>query len=136
MAPWPDDGLGTAPETSDRVADACATLRGVNALPLIGVTTSGTVDAYPERAYTNAAYIDAIQRAGGVPVLIPPQLVGPARDALWSLLDALLLTGGGDVDPSRYGQRPHAAVYEVSAARDDVELDLTRRALAAGVPLL
>jgi putative glutamine amidotransferase len=103
---------------------------------LIGLTTSASVGAYPERAYTNAAYIDAVQRAGGVPVLLPPQLGGAAREALWSRLDALLLTGGGDVDPTRYGQRPHETVYDISAARDDLELDFTRRALAAGVPLL
>jgi len=108
----------------------------VNALPLIGLTASGTVDTYPERAYTNAAYIRALQEAGAVPVLLPPQLAGAARDALWSRLDALMLTGGGDVDPARYGQPPHPTVYEVSAARDDLEIDLTGRALAEGVPLL
>jgi len=106
------------------------------ALPLIGLTTSGTTDAYPERAYTNAAYIDAVQQAGGVPVLLPPQLVGAARDALWNRLDALLLTGGGDIDPARYGQPRHATVSDVSAGRDDLELDLTRRALAEEIPLL
>src|SRR5262245_41595306 len=110
--------------------------RGMSALPLIGVTTSASIDAYPERAYTNAAYIRAVQDAGGVPVLLPPQLGAAARDALWNRLDALLLTGGGDVDPVRYGQRPHATVYEVSAARDDLELDLARRAVTAGLPLL
>jgi putative glutamine amidotransferase len=104
--------------------------------PLVGLTTSGTVDAFPERAYTNAAYIDAVQQAGGVPVLLPPQLTGTARDALWSRLDALVLTGGGDVDPARYGQSPHPTVYEVHALRDDLELDLIRRALAEGAPIL
>lgn len=109
---------------------------GVSMLPLVGLTTSTSIDAYPERAYTNAAYIDAVQRAGGAPVLLPPQLGGAARDALWSRLNALVLTGGGDVDPARYGRVPHPTVYEVSAARDDLELELTRRALAQGVPLL
>jgi putative glutamine amidotransferase len=108
----------------------------MNAPPFIGLTTSASVGAYPERAYTNAAYIDAVQGAGGVPVLLPPQLSGVARDALWSWLDALILTGGGDIDPVRYGQAPHPTVYEVSTARDDLELDLTRRALAEDVPLL
>jgi putative glutamine amidotransferase len=108
----------------------------MRASPLIGLTTSETIDAYPERAYTNAAYINAVQRVGGVPVLLPPQLVGTARDALWSRLDALVLTGGGDIDPARYGQPAHTTVYEVSPARDDLELDLTCRALAEGVPLL
>ena len=108
----------------------------MNPPPLIGLTTSGTVDAYPERAYTNAAYINAVQRAGGVPVLLPPSLAGAARDALWSRLDGLILTGGGDIDPARFGEPRHPAVYEVSAARDDLELDLTARAIAEGIPLL
>jgi len=109
---------------------------GMSALPLVGLTTSASIDSYPERTYTNAAYINAVQQAGGVPVLLPPQLVAAARDALWSRLDALVLTGGGDIDPTRYGQSPHATVYEVSPARDDLELDLTGRALAEGVPVL
>ena len=117
------------------LSDPCYAF-GMSAPVLIGLTTSASVDAYPERAYTNAAYIDAVQRAEGVPVLLPPQLVGAARNALWSRLAALMLTGGGDIDPARYGQIPHSTVYEVSAARDDLELDLTRRALAEGVPLL
>ncbi len=108
----------------------------MSALVLVGLTTSATVDAYPERAYTNAAYIHAVQQAGGVPVLLPAQLTSAARDALWSRLDALVLTGGGDIDPARYGQSPHPTVYEVSAPRDDLELDLTRRALDEGVPML
>ena len=49
-----------------------ATLEFVN--PLIGVSTSVTVDRYPERAYVNAAYLGAVQQAGGIPVLLPPQL--------------------------------------------------------------
>src|SRR5438067_1908233 len=44
--------------------------------PLIGVTTSMTVGSLPERAYVNSAYIRAVQEAGGVPVLLPPQLAG------------------------------------------------------------
>jgi putative glutamine amidotransferase len=108
----------------------------MGALPLIGLTTSGMVDASPERVYTNAAYIKAIQQAGGVPVLLPPPLAGAARAALWSRLDGLILSGGGDVDPARFGQPRHPAVYDVSAARDDLELDLTGRALREGVPLL
>ena len=108
----------------------------MSALPLVGLTTSASVGAYPERAYTNAAYLDAVQRAGGIPVLLPPQLGGAARDGLWSRLDGLVLTGGGDVDPARYAQVPHPTVYEVSAARDDLELELARRALDEGLPLL
>lgn len=104
--------------------------------PLIGLTTSITFGAYPERARLNTAYIAAVQGAGGVPVALPPQLTADARAALWERLDGLVLTGGGDVDPARYGAAPHAALYDVSRERDDLELDLTARALAEAVPLL
>jgi putative glutamine amidotransferase len=104
--------------------------------PLIGVTTSVTLGAYPERAYVNAAYLRAVQGAGGVPVLLPPHLDEASREALWERLDGLLLTGGGDIDPARFGATPHPKVSEVSPARDALEIAVTRRALAADVPLL
>ena len=105
-------------------------------LPLVGVTTSVTVDRYPERAYLNSAYVRAVELAGGAPVLLPPPLGADARDALWARLDGLVLTGGGDVDPRHFGEPRHPAVAEVSEARDALELELTRRALAQGFPLL
>jgi putative glutamine amidotransferase len=104
--------------------------------PLVGLTTSASVDAYPERAYTNAAYLRAVQDAGGIPILLPPQLTVLAREELWRRLDALVLTGGGDLDPARFGEPRHPTVYDVSTARDELEMDLTRRALAEEVPLL
>jgi putative glutamine amidotransferase len=106
------------------------------ARPLIGVTTSTTIDQYPERAYVNAAYLRAVQRAGGVPVLLPPHLDIASRDELWRRVDGLLLTGGGDLDPERFGEVPHATVYEISSARDQLELGLVDAALDAGVPLV
>ena len=103
---------------------------------MIGITTSITVDATPERAYVNSAYIRAVQDAGGVPILLPPQLDAEPRAALSELLDGVLLTGGGDIDPARFGQSRHPAVYEVVPARDGLELDLTRQALDRRLPLL
>lgn len=104
--------------------------------PLVGLTTSVTVDATPERAYANATYIRAVQQAGGVPVLLPPQLDLDSLETLWSRLDALVLTGGGDIDPARYGEASHATVADVSEARDELELTLTRRAVEDGLPVL
>jgi putative glutamine amidotransferase len=105
-------------------------------LPLIGLTTSVLTGRGPERAALNAAYIAAVQGAGAVPVLLPPHLDAPARDALWARLDGLVLTGGGDVDPARFGEASHPTVADVSAARDALELDLARRAVEEGLPLL
>jgi putative glutamine amidotransferase len=104
--------------------------------PLIGVSMSLTVGTTPERAYVNLAYLRAVEQAGGIPVPLPPGLAPPTREALWRRLDALVLTGGGDVDPARFGEAPHATVYDVSPARDDLELALTARALAEQRPVL
>ena len=103
--------------------------------PLIGVTTSISVNAYPERAFVNSSYIRAVQNAGGIPVLLPPPLVGEARDELWHRLHGLLLTGGADIDPARFGELPHATVYDVSESRDDLEFTVVDSALGAGMPV-
>ena len=104
--------------------------------PLIGVTTSITVETSTPRAFVNSAYVEAVQRAGGVPVLLPPQLDASARVALWRVLDAVVLTGGGDVDPARFGQTPHPTVTDVFPARDALEVDLTHWALRRRLPIL
>ena len=110
------------------------------AAPLIGVSTSVTIDEYPERAYVNAAYLRAVEQAGGVPMLLAPQLSTAAREALWARLDGLVLTGGGDVEPARFGEAAHSKTALVSADRDALELELVdralrrRRAVASGGP--
>ena len=104
--------------------------------PRIAVSTSVTVDKYPERAYVNASYLNAVQQAGGVPVPMPPQLRDAARDRILEHVDGVLLTGGGDVDPARFGEARHPTTSEVSAARDMLEIELTRWAVTKRVPLL
>jgi putative glutamine amidotransferase len=104
--------------------------------PRIGITTSMTVGVVPERTYVNSTYLRAVQAAGGVPVLLPPTLDPDARRALAGDLDGLLLTGGGDVDPGRFGEAPHPTVSEVAPARDELEIEVTRTVLDDGRPLL
>ncbi len=82
------------------------------------------------------AYIEAIAAAGGIPLLIPLNLSGPALRALCDSLDGILLAGGEDVTPMMYGETPHEKLGEVDEERDRVELELARLALADGVPLL
>ena len=103
--------------------------------PLIGITTSLTVDKSPERAYVNIAYIRAVQDAGGIPLLLPPHLTPDVQATLWQRLDGLVLTGGGDIDPARFDQPRHPKTDEVAPARDELELVLTRRALDDEIPL-
>jgi putative glutamine amidotransferase len=105
------------------------------AAPLIGITTSVTVDKVPERAYVNATYIRAVQAAGGIPLLLTPHFTPEVQAALWQRLDGLVLTGGGDIEPARFGEARHPAVDDVSPARDELEIGLTQRAVADEVPL-
>ncbi len=100
--------------------------------PLIGLTTHaanrrGDLEL-PE------AYVAAVRRAGGVPVLLPAG--GDDAATLVARLDGLVLTGGGDVDPSEFDQPAHASVYGTSADRDRSDLALVDAALAGELPLL
>ena len=108
----------------------------VRRAPLIGVSTSITVGANPERAYVNSAYLHAVQQAGGVPVALPPQLSSASMRQLASELHGLLLTGGGDMDPALFGEAPHATLYDVAPARDTLETSVLHVALERGVPVL
>jgi|SRR5262245_4515291 len=104
--------------------------------PLIGVSTSITVDCEPERAYVNSAYLRAIQQAGGVPVALPPQLSPTSLARLMRGLDALVLTGGGDLDPALFGEAPHSSVHDVAPERDAVETAAVGIAMERQLPIL
>lgn len=104
--------------------------------PVIGITPedlTGRGDILLPRLYT-----DAVLRAGGLPVILPPwELREPAdAAALLRRVDGLILAGGGDVAPALYGGAPHPAIYAVDPARDAGELALARAALDAGLPVL
>ena len=108
----------------------------VRRAPWIGVSTSITVGANPERAYVNSAYLHAVQRAGGVPVALPPQLSSASMRQLAGELQGLLLTGGGDMDPALFGEAPHATLYDVAPSRDTLETSVLHVALDRGLPVL
>lgn len=109
--------------------------------PLIGLTTyrqrsqTGVWDV--EAAFLPAEYFDAINRAGGIAVLIPPQdLDAAGAERIVSGLDGLVICGGRDVDPSRYGQTPGEFTDKPDLKRDALELALYDVAIANGVPFL
>jgi putative glutamine amidotransferase len=78
-------------------------------------------------------YFDAVYRAGGQPVLVDRTR---DVDALVRRVDALVLTGGPDVDPGCFGETPHPETYGVDAAADAFEIALARAALERELPLL
>lgn len=111
------------------------------ARPLIGLTTyrqqaqTGVWDV--EASFLPAVYIDAVTRAGGVAVLLPPQPVDArvAADVVDGI-DGLIVTGGPDVAPDRYGAQPHPATDIPKPYRDAWEGALLEAAIDAGVPFL
>ena len=83
------------------------------------------------------SYSLAVQRAGGLALLLPPDdTVAEEPDELLDLLDGLVLAGGADVDPGSYGARPHAETGATRPERDRFELALGYRALERDLPLL
>jgi gamma-glutamyl-gamma-aminobutyrate hydrolase PuuD len=78
-------------------------------------------------------YVDQVAAAGGVPVLLPPV---PGVEAAVGRLDGLVISGGPDVEPSRYGQVPGPRTTVVRPARDEAELALFRAALETATPVL
>jgi gamma-glutamyl-gamma-aminobutyrate hydrolase PuuD len=109
--------------------------------PLIGIT------AYEEQACWNqwdqraalvpSSYVGAVADAGGIPVLIPVQALSlPDAHHLLSRLDGVVLSGGSDLNPERYGDKAHPATGIARDERDDVETILIEAAGLDGLPTL
>lgn len=108
--------------------------------PLIALTTyrepaqwgvwRTTADLLP------GTYADSVARAGGTPVLIPPLLDEDSAKSVAERVDAIIISGGSDIDPSQYGQHPHRETSEWRPGRDSSELLLLEAASRASVPVL
>lgn len=113
------------------------------AIPRIGLTTyveQASWGVWDQRAaLLPANYVEVVASAGGLPVLLPPIVPGDldaAAVAAVAGIDGLVLTGGADVDPGRYGAAAHTETDVPQADRDGWEVALVRAALAADRPVL
>ena len=104
--------------------------------PRIGIT--GTTRHYQgaDRAGVNAAYVRALLRAGGVPLVLPALIGGRYHPEILDGLDGLILSGGEDVDPAHFGHPRHPALGDVDPHRDALELGLFRLAWERRLPTL
>jgi len=118
-----------------------AGIRPLPRKPVIGLTT------YKQRAQTGvwdvtaaflpAVYFEAVQRAGGIPILLPPQPVDDeVTGRVLDGLDGLIVTGGADVDPARYGQEAAPETDKPHLERDTWEDALLTGAIDRGLPFL
>ena len=83
------------------------------------------------------SYSEAVQRAGGMALILPPDdASAEAPDQVLDLLDGLILAGGSDIDPASYGARPHEQTGITWPERDRFELGLAHRAIERDLPLL
>ena len=111
--------------------------------PRIGITcgsagvpvAEGTLPSH----YVGLGYAQAVNAVGGLPVILPAVAGHEETDAadVIDVLDGVLLAGGTDIDPRRYGQQPEAGTAQrPDASRDTFELALVREARARHVPIL
>ena len=108
------------------------------ARPVVGITTYVVPAKWSywdlDAALVPYDYVRMIEAAGGRPLLVPPSEAG--IDETLEAVDALVFSGGSDLDPELYGQEAHPATVGVVAARDRAELALLEGALARDMPVL
>jgi putative glutamine amidotransferase len=111
------------------------------ARPVIGICTSlerARWSYWDQEAFLlPRSYIDAVQRAGAVALMLPPdEAVVREPDLVLDVIDGLMLAGGVDIDPGSYGEPAHPKTVQTVPERDRFELALARRALERDIPFL
>jgi putative glutamine amidotransferase len=108
------------------------------ARPVVGITTYVTPAKWGswelEAALVPAQYVQAVERAGGRPLLVPPSEDG--LEETLEALDGLIFSGGSDLEPKTYGQEAHAETSGIVRERDEAELALLSAALERDMPVL
>lgn len=106
--------------------------------PLIGITPSPATHAHRHGTFYTFGladtYVRAVWQGGGSPVILPWVPDSPAD--ILDALDGLILSGGGDIDPSRFGQEPHETADRIDDGRDRFEIELMRDAARRDLPTL
>jgi putative glutamine amidotransferase len=106
--------------------------------PLIGITPTPSTSTFDHGTFyrycLSDTYVKAVWEGGGNPVILP--WVSDTPEVILDELDGLILSGGGDIDPDRFGQERHAKANGIDNARDEFELRLMRAAAERDLPTL
>ncbi|MCK4385961.1 MAG: gamma-glutamyl-gamma-aminobutyrate hydrolase family protein, partial [candidate division Zixibacteria bacterium] len=111
--------------------------------PIIGITCSMEYEnkdrKYPTTYafdYLKRSYYEAVERSGGVPLILPNTKKQNPIDQMLKIIDGLLISGGGDVDPYFYKEKKKAKNLNLTKERDLFEIALTRKARRKKIPIL
>ena len=104
--------------------------------PIVAVSAALRSENNVTSARLRTTYLSALENARLVPLLAPPLLDATAAEALMDRVDGLVLTGGADINPARYGHAANPALGPVSDVRDAWEIALVRAARARSKPVL
>jgi putative glutamine amidotransferase len=105
--------------------------------PLIGITTNQSQNVYGQRTIMlMQSYVNAVIQAGGVPVLIPSLIADDGWNVVYSRLDGILFSGGGDISLEHFSGEPHPRIEDMDLSRDSIELKLVHAAASDGKPFL
>lgn len=109
-------------------------MRGIYLKPVIGITASMEKEEKSHRV--NEFNVQAVLRAGGLPVILPNIYSDEDIEQLANQIDGLYATGGYDVDPMLFGEEPHPKLGTVTPTRDHFELAITKKILEQNKPFL
>ena len=105
--------------------------------PLIGITAGHDKNKYGATVIQSlVTYIHATIDAGGIPIIIPPELLEDDWKALFAQLDGIIFTGGGDISLELTHGEPHPNVSEADTMRDTIELSLMQFAVEKNKPFI
>lgn len=102
--------------------------------PLIGITPGYAADR--DRVYTAGGYVEGVNSAGGLAVLLPLKMGQEMLEEVLDRFDGFLLPGGADIDARHYGEKNLKVNGEISPFRDRLEIEMARVAIDRGKPLL
>lgn len=88
-----------------------------------------------KRSSLSDGYIEGLERAGAIPIILPPSLSPQASVKALQRADGLLLSGGPDMSPLYFGQQPRPGLGSIDAYRDEQEIALVKEAYKLGLPM-
>ena len=104
--------------------------------PRIAITSSIGKAGGAQGVHVRLAYVDAVSAGGGLALILPPPADEADAEELLGAADGLLLTGGRDLDPALWGEKPHAKTVVMDARRQKADMRLIAAADVRGLPVL